>query len=337
MFPKYLHEHSFKHPRAHFSAQTGKHLLRSRYKLSLISKIKTVAVRKIRQSHLEKRRKIQIWNKTEGEGWGRSLQENKCSGKMTTWGRDEQENRIKTQLAGRDWRLLLCQEGGQYESEMGCARIGSETREKGFTDIGWVRQDTQNPMQEGKQWTLPLPCSLLLFSFLPFLFLLHLYFLSYLNPAVIHTSTLASPNWALLSSGCHNSDENHVLCFWSGDIQAQPCRNAAVQHSLPWNVRLEERRRKIVLYIVPIVPRLSQSLIGPVLNHFKTQILCVVSTIAGDNPVHMHCPIIQHSPSPNSCPNTKSFVSQVCNSPNSYREFGGKCSECPIKFFPPVF
>lgn len=89
--------------------------------------------KKIRQSHLEKRRKIQIWNKTEGEGQGRSLQE-----KTMQWNNKylgKKQARKQEQNSARGQRLKdpsLSGNGGQYESEMVCARIGSETRKGGM-------------------------------------------------------------------------------------------------------------------------------------------------------------------------------------------------------------
>lgn len=109
--------------------------------------------------------------------WGDLCRRTQCSGKMTTWGRDKQENRIKTQLAGRDWRILPRQETGD-SMEQKWNVLGLELK-PGKRHSYRVRQDAQNPVHKGNQWTLPLPCSLPFFTFLPFLiFLLLLFFFS---------------------------------------------------------------------------------------------------------------------------------------------------------------
>lgn len=101
-------------------------------KLSPISKRKTLAVRKmIRQNQLKKRRKIQIWNKTEGEGWRRPLQENTMQWQNDHlgkgWARKHDQNSASRQrLKGP----TLSGNRGQHGSEMGCARIGMKPEKK---------------------------------------------------------------------------------------------------------------------------------------------------------------------------------------------------------------
>lgn len=172
--------------------------------------------RKIRQSHSEKEGKYRSGIRLKEKDRGDLCRRKQCSGTINTWGRDKQENRNKTQLEGKDWRILACQETGDsmnqkwYVLELE-VKPGKEAWLQG--KIGRMHRIL---CMRGRSGTLLLACSLPFFTFLPFFLFLLLFFffpLSYLNPVLIHTSNLASPNWALLSFGCHNTDENHVYCL----------------------------------------------------------------------------------------------------------------------------
>ena len=90
------------------------------------------------QSHLDNRRKKQSWNKMEREGWGRSPQEKAMQWHNERLGMGQQGNRIKAQLAGKDWRILVWQEtGDSIDQKRDVLELEVKTGEEEGTTIGW--------------------------------------------------------------------------------------------------------------------------------------------------------------------------------------------------------
>lgn len=74
----------------------------------------------------------------EEEWWGRSLQEKAMQWHSERLGLGHWGNRIKSQLAGKDWRILVWQEtGDSMDQKQDVLELEVKTGEEEGTTIGW--------------------------------------------------------------------------------------------------------------------------------------------------------------------------------------------------------